>query len=264
MPSYFSWFISAALLFSPSPPQQTAPASDPRAVALLRSSVAALTGGTAISDVTLAGTATSTAGPDNDSGQVTAKALATGGSRMDLTLTSGPHSELRATGSNGTPAGTWSGADAVPHTMASFNVWTPSSWFFPLFTLQAAASAPGFLVTYIGQEERNGVAVQHLTLSQQVSGTTNAVAFIQKISQTEIYLDASTQLPVAVAFYVHPDLNSSVYIPVELLFSDYRAVNGAQVSFHVQRHIQDGLALDLHFQTAIFNSGLTSAAFSLQ
>jgi hypothetical protein len=245
-------------------PAQAPPASDPQAVALVVRAFGVLTGGTAISDITLSGSATRTAGSDSDSGPVTAKALVTGESRMDLTLASGARTEVRATASDGAPAGAWSGPDATPHAMADHNLWTPSTWFFPAFTLQTAASNPGYVVSYLGQEMRGNTSVQHLAISQRVSGTPNTVAFIGQVSRTEVYLDSATMLPVAVTFYVHPDQKSSVDIPVELLFSDYRAVNGAQVAFHVQKYLQNSPVLDLQFQNATFNSGLTSAAFSLR
>jgi len=252
----FSSILAAA-------PQQSIVQSDSQALLLAQRALNLLSGGTAISDVTLAGTATRIAGSDNESGTVVLKALASGQSRMDLSLPSGTRSELRAVASDGSPAGEWSGPDGTPLPITNHNLWAPSAWFFPALTLQAAASA-GYVVSYIGQEASNGAAVQHLSLFQQADGTPNAVASIRRLSQVDVYLDAATLLPAALTFNLHPDQNSGLDIPVELRFSDYRAVNGAQVPFRVRKFIQNSLVLDLQIQTVSLNSGLSAAAFSLQ
>jgi len=257
--------ISALAAPPPARPAQTSqPAQDPQATALLLQAVAALTGGATLSDVTLTGTATRFAGIENDSGPATLKALATGQSRMTLNLSSGPLSETRANASDGTPAGIWSGADGVVHAVLDHNLWTTSTWFFPAFTLSPAASTGDFVASYVGQELRNGAAVQHITIFQQISGTKSAVASVQRLSQTEVYLAANTLLPAVITYNAHPDQSSAVDIPVEIRFSNFQSVNRAQVPFHVQKWVQNSLVLDIQIQSAVFNSGLTTAAFPLQ
>src|SRR2546426_2271926 len=75
---------------------------------VLQGALNALTGGVAIADVTLAGTARRIAGSDNETGTATLKALATGESRMDLSFASGARSEVRALSDSG-PVANWSG-----------------------------------------------------------------------------------------------------------------------------------------------------------
>ncbi len=60
---------------------------------------------------------------------------------------------------------------------------------------------------------------------------------LQHLSQVEIYLDSGTLLPVALAFNIHPDNDAGLDIPLEMRFSDYRYVSGAQVAFHIQRRV---------------------------
>jgi hypothetical protein len=262
MLSYFPWLISGLFLLSSSPPQQTAPASDPQAVALLQRSLAAQANGTSIADVTLSGTATRTAGSEGDSGRATLKALAAGGSRMDLTLASGPLSEVRTT-SNGRPAGTWTGPDGVTHPMVLHNQWTPPAWFFPVFTEAQVLSGNGYTVTYVGQESRDSGSVQHVRASIPPAGTPDETSsLIQHLSQIEFYLDSSSLLPVSISYDIHSDKDAGLDIPVEVRFSDFRAVNNATVPFHVQQYVQSGLLLDIQAQSALFNSGLTVASLS--
>src|SRR6202035_2542274 len=74
---------------------QTQTTSDPQALAYAAQSIAALTGGTQINDVTLTGSVIWTAGSDTESGTATLQALGATESRLDLMLTGGTRSEVR-------------------------------------------------------------------------------------------------------------------------------------------------------------------------
>ena len=87
---------------------------------------------------------------------------------------------------------------------------------------------------------------------------------LQHLTQTEIFLDATTYLLVAIAFNTHPDNNALLDIPVEFRFSDYRPVSGAQIPFHVQKFLNNSLLLDLQFSSATLNSGLSATIFQVQ
>ena len=80
-----------------------------------------------------------------------------------------------------------------------------------------------------------------------------------RLSQTEIFLDAATHLPRSIFYNTHPDNNDLLDIPVELQFSDYRSVNGAQIPFHIQKSVNGSLTLDLQFQSVALNTGLTAS-----
>jgi hypothetical protein len=259
------WLLLFVLLLgNPGLAQTPTLTSDPQAVLLLQSAFVKLAGPQAISDVTLTGTATRTAGSDNESGSVTLKALAAGQSRMDLSLTAGQRSEVRG-GTGGQPGGAWSDPTGAVHQMANHNLWTPSAWFFPAFTGAQFLSNSAYVLTYVGQEIREGATVAHLRASIPPTGTPDATTLlIQNLTQTEIYLDSSTSLPVAITFNTHPDKDAGLNIPAEVRFSDFRSQNGAQVPFHVQEYVQYGLVLDLQIQTVTLNGGVPASAFVLQ
>jgi outer membrane lipoprotein-sorting protein len=65
-------------------------------------------------------------------------------------------------------------------------------------------------------------------------------------------------------FNVHPDNISTEDIPLVIRFSDYRVVDGAQIPFHVEKYMNNGLILDLHFQSAALNTGLPASTFRTQ
>jgi hypothetical protein len=83
------------------------------------------------------------------------------------------------------------------------------------------------------------------------------------LSQMDFFLDATTFLPVATTFNIHPDDDAGLDIPIEARFSDYRTVSGAQIPFHVQKFLNNGLILDLQFATAVLNTGLTASQFQV-
>lgn len=261
-------FSSLTLLFvvQTSAPQTATPSPprDPVGVALLGKSLAAMTGGLPISDVTLQGTARRIAGSDDETGTAVLKALATGEARLDLGFPSGSRSEVRSTSADG-PGGVWSGLDGLEHPIALHNLWTDSGWFFPALTFVRLSSSPSYSLSYVGQQSWNGQTVVHHAVSQFIfARSAKFSALVQHLSQIHIFLDSASLLPVAFSFNVHPDEDAGLDIPVQVRFSDYRLVNGAQVPFRVQKYLNNSLVLDLQFQTVTLNTGLSASAFSTQ
>lgn len=149
--------------------------------------------------------------------------------------------------------------------MTVANLMTDSSWFFPSLTLYKWLSLPGYTMTFVGQESKYGVDVLHVAVSLTASTfPPDMAATFQHESRTEVYLDSSSGLPVALGFNIHPDKNDLLDIPVEIHFSDYRSANGIQVPFHVERYLNGGLILDLHFDTVTLNSGVSTSDFQIQ
>lgn len=245
---------------------QQAATTNPQGATFLMQAFAAMVGRGSINDVTLNGTVRRIAGSEDESGSVALKALATGQSRMDCTLPSGQSSEIRSIASDGTPAGTWTGPNGVSHAMSQHNIMTSPSWFQPAITLGLILSQ-NQTVSYVGQETRNGVSVIHLTANQPFTFPgigTETIALLQHLSQTDIFLDTTTLLPDALAFNQHPDDDAGVDISIQVRLSEYRAVNGAQVPFHIQCYLNNSLTLDIQIQTATLNSGLTASDFAVQ
>lgn len=246
------FFVSLALAQSPS-------TSDPQALALAAKSIAALTGGATIGDVTLTGTVTAIAGSDNQTGSVTLLAKGTSESRINLSLGNGTRSDIRNS-SSGFPQGAWVDANAVSHLYAGQNCSSDPAWFFPIFSsLVTAVSNPSVVLSYVGQETLNGIAVQHLR-SYVVSNQ----PLQQQLSTMDFYLNATSLLPMATAFNVYADSNIGTSIPSVVNFATYQAVNGVEVPFHIQRMLNGVVVLDIVVTNATFNTGLPDSLFSLQ
>jgi hypothetical protein len=253
--------ILLCLIALPCKAGQSTQPSAPQATALLQQTLTALTGGHTLTDVTLSGTAERIAGSDDETGTVTVKALAAGAARIELNLSSGLRSETMNISAS--PAGSWSGPDATTHRIADHNLLLlDPAWFFPLFPISRGL-ATGYTATYIGQETRNGKAVQHIAIAQtsgvQLPSGTPSVAHL---SQMDFFLDVTTLLPVAATFNIHLDNDAGRDIPIEVQFSDYRNVSGAQIPFHLQKFLNNGLILDLQFSSAATNTGLSATEFA--
>jgi hypothetical protein len=243
--------------------QQTT-SSNPEAVALLQKSLAILSGGQTISDITLSGTARRIAGSDDETGTATVKALASGAGRVDLSLSSGQRSEVENLVAT-PPAGSWSGPDGISHAIVFHNLLSEPSWFFPAFAIARRLSNSNFVVAYVGQETHDGEAVQHIFVSQTAPlPNPPGGASYEHLTQVDFFLDATTLLPVAISFNIHPDNNALLDLPVEIRFSDYRSINSTQIPFQVQKFLNNTLILDLQFANAQLNSGLTASLFNAQ
>ncbi len=258
----FSLLLSVLLLSFQSPPAPPPAATNTQAVAALQKALAALAPSVAIKDVTLSGAVRRIAGSDDETGTVTIKGAQGLGSRMDLSLPSGPRTEVCNTSSVAF-VGSWSGPDGASHAAAYHNLLGDPGWS-PALTLASLLSAPNAAISYVGPEARDGQSVLHLTASQAFPSITGDTAkLMQHLTQIDIFLDATTSLPVAFAFNMHPDNAANLDIPAELRFSDYRLVSGTQIPFHIRKFVNNSLALDLQFTSATINSGLSSAEFSI-
>lgn len=256
--------ISSALAH---PQTNQVTSSDPRALALAVKSLSVLTGGAPIADVTLTGTATRTAGSDIETGTITLKALGTTSSRLDFSGSEGDRVEVRNS-SGGIPQGSWVGTDGVSHAMASSNCVTDAVWFFPaLSVLSEVSTANSNLVaTYAGQESLNGETVDHIRFWRVFpagSGSAGTLALLQHLSTVDVYLDATSLLPVELDFNIHPDDNAGTDIPVEIQYGDYQRLDGALVPTRVRNFINHTLFLDLKLTEAAVNTNLSPADFDV-
>ncbi len=255
---------ASLLLCTVSAVAQNSPTSDPLAVSLAQQSMTALNGGAAISDVTLTGNANWIAGSDQETGHLTLRAKGVAGSRIDLNLSGGTRTEIR-NDTAGFPQGESIRPDGTVHAWATHNCWIDASWFFPALSFLSAASDPTLVFSYVGLETHRQATVQHLRIFRYLAGQKPAyISLTQRISTMDIYLDATSLLPRAFVFTNHPDDDALTDVAVEILFSNYQAVNGVQTPLRIQRLIQNGLAVDLVVTGVALNSGLPDSLFAVQ
>jgi hypothetical protein len=253
--------VFAILLLPYCSSAQSQPPSDPQAVAYASQSIAALTGGTSISDITLTGNVTWTGSAASESGTATLLALGTSESKMTLALPDGTRTEIRDS-STGTAQGQWISESGASGLFAPQNTMTDAVWFYP--ALGSLAAGPNVVLSYVGLETRNGESVQHIQsyiFQSAPSGGGGPTA--QQLSTIDFYLDATTLLPSATVFDAHPDNNASSNIVIEVDFSNYQTISGVNVPMHIQKSSQGSILIDLTVTGASFNSGLPLSDFSI-
>jgi hypothetical protein len=244
--------------------QQTSPAS-PQPLQILQQALSALNGSTQTRDVTLSGSAHYVAGSDDETGTAELTAIATGASSMKLSLSSGPRNEVRNLTVD-PPTGTWSGPDGISHNIIYHNLLNEPSWFSPVAAISRVLASPESAASFVGTETIDSQNVQHVSITQGPPASAASVipASLPHLTQVDLYLDSTSFLPAAMRFSIHPDDNALLDIPIEVRFSDYRNVSGTQIPFHVQRFLNNGLVLDLQFQSAVINSGITPNGLAIQ
>jgi hypothetical protein len=232
---------------------------DPQALALIASSLKALTGGVAVNDVILQASASYVAGSDQESGTATLTARGNQQGIVQLNLSAGSRQEIR----NG-PAGAWSGPDGTAYCMANHNCRTDASWFFPALTLEAASADPQTSVSYLGTDTSKGRPLVHVQVARPISGQDPSVtALILALTSMDIYFDPQSFLPVVLDFNAHPDNDANTNIPVEIQFGNFQSMGGGLVPFRIQKYLQGTLTLDLVVSNVSINSGVPDSAFTL-
>lgn len=257
------WGAISVTVLAQSTPTTVEPASDPQAVALIGAAENAVNGrggGLALSDLTLNATASWFADGADHSGTAVLKVKGATQSRLDLVGDSS-RSEIR--NDSLIEAGQWIGVDGQRHWMAPHNCWVSAGALVPQALLQSTARVPG-ISAYIGRETLNGVAVDHIQFGRTFNFPDSFVnALAANLSRIQIYLDATSHLPVSVNFTQQLDNDLRRSIPVEIHFSDYRSVNGIFIPFRIERRI-GAISLQLSVTDAQVNSGLRDSDFALE
>jgi hypothetical protein len=240
--------------------------SDAKATTLLMQANLALTGGQAPSDGIFTGTVALPDGEKVANGSVTLKLKGSGESRMDISATDKGRSEVLSNSKGA--AGSWKGPDGVAHEMAWHNSLVPSAWFAPHAVI-AGMSGSDVTLSYIGEEERNGIKVDHIRYKRQLPVDPNNplpkfAMDPSTLTVVNLYLDQVSHRPLAIEYNLHPDKNANRNIPVEVRYADYRATNGIQAPFRIQRLINHSLNLDLTLTSASLNAGLPESDFAVK
>ena len=253
--------LSSSLFAQSVTPTATAN-SDPQALTISAAALAAMTKGVSVSDVTLTGTATETAGATVNTGAATFKAKGYFEARTDFSASG--DSIVRAVGSSGYPVGSWTTGDGMSHPLAFHNALVDAAWFFPALSCLSIATQPNAVLKYVGQETRYGTSVQHIRFWRVADGSLANQALLTDLSAIDVFLDASTFLPSAITYNTHPENDASRSFLVEVRYSNYQPVNGIQVPFHVQKFLSNSLIVDFQAAQAAINSGLSDSDFAVQ
>lgn len=275
--SYLCLLVPASLSAQQLTPSAAAtpglPQPNAQGPALIQQSLAALTSGVKITDVTLTGTSTVAGVPGPLSGSVTLTATAGGGAQLVFVAPDGTHTDTRNF-SAGSRAGNFSGPGSIagnipPQSLPGIH----PAWFLPAFILAMGSSSSNFSASDMGQVARNGVAVRHLAAWLQPPGVAPQFqASLQQLTEQDLYLDPTSLLPVSMTLHVRafnsnnpnvpfrPIATAPVEVLEEVRYSEYRAVQGIPIAFHIQILMGAMLVDDIQISSATINTGATIAA----
>ncbi len=151
---------------------------------------------------------------------------------------------------------------AVPGKIGLQWAITAQSPSFPLPFLIAALQNSDTAFQYLGQESLNNLAAQHIRVWNTFSSQP-ALAGVAKFSVQDIWLDASSQLPLKISCQRRHTASADTFL-VETFFSDYRNVSGYLYPFSIKKSLNGGPWLAMSVQNVAFNTGLSDNDFPIQ
>ncbi len=96
----------------------------------------------------------------------------------------------------------------------------------------SAYNDPTYVFTDLGQEQHQGITVEHIQVYRSISDKEqDFVTLVKRWSAVDYYLESQTAIPIAISFPTHPDRNAMSDIPVEVKYSDYRRIGGILILF---------------------------------
>jgi len=252
----FALLLSVTIVEAQQSSVSATPIRDATAVALLQQSAAAMAT-TAPSDSAATGSLTIVEGSTNETGTIAIQTHGTAETAETITLPD----EQRVVIYNNGEAKEVNGSNSVIPTLQLIVVDQCPD--FPLPLLSAFINNPDESIRYVGQETLQGASVQHI----EVWNTFASKPRIQKLapfSVREIWLDATSYLPVKVAYSRRAGGGAYPAIPVAITFSSYKNVSGVLYPFQINKAYNGTLWETIAIQSVAFNTGLTDSDFQVQ
>ena len=220
------------------------------ASAILSQAANAFSTGKPVSQVQLTGSANWYAGSLKDSGTATLTASSTGAAQMQLSLAKKGSWTEAQTGIGSDMACQWAGTDGVANQGDLMNCLRSTVWFLPSISLQPGTIPTGVGVTDLGTGTVGPGTYRHLQSQMVLANMPNRLLSRSvEASTTDIGIDPNTLLPSVLCYQVHPDNGAQINIPIEVRYSDYRKVNGAEIPFLIQRYVNGSLQLEIQISS---------------
>jgi hypothetical protein len=211
----------------------------------------AVSGGKAFSVVNLTATAEWIAGSDRESGTAQLQANTDGSTNVQLALGKASRTEVQGK-ADLSRACAWTDGTGKSHDIIGPNCLIAIPWFAPGLFVQPSAALPPLLgTTDDGMVPKDSSTFHQVSYRLKLTGT-NTSATNQRIEQStvKVFYDPETHLPVSLEYFIHPDNDDSRNIPVRVVFSNYQAVSGVMLPFHIERYVNRTLQLTLDVSNA--------------
>lgn len=209
-----------------------------------------------VQQVQLSGNAIWHTGGTEDTGTISLSAKSNGSSQMKVSLSAAGEKTESQTGIGLGARCQWTGSSGALHGSSSSGCAIITLWFLPALSMQSSLLPSNLLIADQGIETigQGATLYHHLQIHLATANTSNRIATAAAAqSKTDIGLNTESNLPAILAYSVRPDNGSPVVISVEVRYSDYRAVDGVQIPFHIQRYVNGALQLDILISSAQIN-----------
>jgi hypothetical protein len=231
----------------------SAPVRDPQGVALLQKSISVM--GVPPSDSSATGSVTTVAGSLTQQGTVTILTRGSAQTSIQFQMPDNPWTVVFASGQANKLETTQT--TVYPLELAA----SSQCLYFPLPFLAGILNNTDYSVQYIGQENLGSSTANHVVV-QNTFNSTPTYKFLSAFTVADIWIDASTALPVKIGMVRRDGGGSAPKIPISLVYSNYQAVSGVRYPFTIQEYVTETLWATTTIQSVAFNSGLTDSTFS--
>jgi len=232
--------LSAAAQTSTDTTQST---SDPAATAKLSVAYSAFAGSNSIKDVHIEGAVTEHAG-EGTSGTFIYDSTADGRTKLQLNLGKQTRTEFGSAFSELIDC-SWMDSVGTRHAIAAHNCLTPSALLLPLLALNPQQTSVIFKTSTLSVNGADLVDVERKGKNAEA----------RPLSRSTVVLKKTDNLPVAITFTAHADNDAHINIPVEIIYSDYRDVNGVKVPYSIKKSMNGSTVLEFTAASVQFNTG---------
>jgi len=233
--------------------------SDPQAVAVLNQALAA--GGTSLTatqSFAASGSITYYWAGKEVKGSVLVCGKGTGQFRLDAVLPEGTRSWAVSWGK-----GSIKEADGKSATIHQFNALNDGAIANPLARIAALANEPGVQISYVGLEKAEGLQVHHVRLLPSSTPEEDPGRDAAPLRKLEVFVDATSFLVVKLQDVMHAEDNVKDTYSRELIFADYRLVNGALMPFSITEKFGGQKTWSLQLDSISPNPALSDSDFKL-
>ena len=251
-------FLSFVLFIASCPhlnSQLSGPAAqrDQQAIALLQTSVRAM-GGTVPSDSVASGNVLIVEGSLTSSGTVRILTRGTNQTSIQFQTTNVNWSVNYSSGQANRVDAT--GTTVLPLELSA----SSQSHYFPFPLLSGLLSNPDISLQYVGQESLDSSLTNHIRV-QNTFASSPSLQFLSDFTTADIWLDASTTLPLRISLTRRNGGGSSPRIAISLSFSNYKTIADVLYPFSIQEFLSGTLWATTSIQSVSFNNGLTDSSF---
>lgn len=240
--------LLATILLAPASSAQIASStSSPSNASALASLVVAAFSQNPVNSVHLSGVAHATAGSTDETGTFTFDLQRSGEGKLQVDAGSLSRTESSGAFGDGQSCQAVDASGAV-RALAEHNCFLALNWIVPTLSLQAHSVALKMSL----KASREMPNTQALVLNRvPAKASPGAAAMLRHSGEMTITPDPTNFRPLSLGFNAHPDGDAGLDIPVLVQYSDYRAVNGATVPFHIEKYLNNVLVLDLQVESAV-------------